>query len=199
MTDRKSAKGGIFTVKNPILREVLDWAAHIILAVIIGFLIVTYVAQITIVHGSSMEPTLQDGNILLIEKITPRFGKLHYGDIITLNVPENVGREKKTIIKRVIGLENDTVEIRDGKVYVNGKMLNEDYINGDVTLPEMPQYNKVTVPKGQVYVLGDNRLPNASMDSRSIGPKDLKKVGGRAILRIFPLNKMGLLKAPSKK
>ena len=180
--------------KNPVVREILDWALHIVFAIVVGLLIVNYVAQITIVHGSSMEPTLQDGNILMIEKITPRFGSLHRGDIITLNVPEDVGEAKKTIIKRVVGLGGDTVEIKGGKVYVNGSELKEDYINGNTTLSENPQYDKVTVPKGQVFVLGDNRLPYASMDGRTIGPKDIKKVGGRAIFRILPLNKMGLLK-----
>lgn len=161
---------------------------HIGVAVIIGVLIVTFVAQRTIVYGSSMEPTLQDNNQLIIEKITPRFGKLKYGDIVTVYVPEELSEGKDYIIKRVIGVAGDLVEIKDGGVYLNGKKLDEPYINGDYTYEVDPQYSSVKVPEGMVYVLGDNRLRNASKDSRSIGLIDIRKIRGRAFVRLYPFN-----------
>jgi signal peptidase I len=171
----------------------LDWAFHIGIAVLIGLFIVNFVVQRTIVNGNSMLPTLQDKNQLLIEKVSQRFGGLHRGDIVTIYVPEYLEEGKDYIIKRVIGIENDTVEIKDGKVYLNGTALQEDYINGTVTLPVNPKYDKITVPKGYVYVLGDNRLPNASKDSRTIGPVSLDRVRGKVLIRYYPFNEMGTL------
>lgn len=141
-----------------------------------------------------MLPTLQSRNILLTEKLSTRFDNIHRGDVVTVYVPEYLEEKKDTIIKRVIGVAGDTVEIKDGRVFVNKKQLSEDYINGDTTLPVDIQYSKVTVPKGSVYVLGDNRLPNASKDSRIIGPVEMKRLRGKVLLRIFPLNEIGTLK-----
>jgi len=165
---------------------------HIAIALVIGILIVTFVGQRTIVYGVSMEPTLHHGDQLIVEKITTRFGSLHHGDIVTIYVPEYLGEGKDYIIKRVIGVENDTVEIKDGKVYLNDEVLDEDYINGTSTSPVNPEYSSVKVPKGYVYVLGDNRLPGASKDSRSIGLIDLKRVKGKALLRFYPFSKFSL-------
>ncbi|MCX7710432.1 MAG: signal peptidase I [Clostridia bacterium] len=184
----------IITAKNPVLREILDWALHIGIAVAIGLLIVNFVVQITIVNGLSMVPTLHHADKLLVEKISPRMeGKIQRGDIVTVNVPEFLEDGKETIIKRVIGLEGDTVEIKnDGKVYVNNELLKEDYISGSFTNVFEPKYSKVTVPKGSLFVMGDNRLN--SKDSRIIGPVDKKKVSGKVLVRILPLNKMGKVK-----
>lgn len=173
------------------MHEILDWALHIFIAVLIGFLIVTFVAQRTIVYGQSMEPTLQDRDQLVIEKISPRLGKLKHGDIVTVYVPEYLGEGRDYIIKRVIGIEGDTVEIKEGKVFVNGTELKEPYINGDYT--DEGHYGSVKVEKGQVYVLGDNRLPGRSKDSRAIGAVDVKRIRGRAIFRFYPFSKIGLL------
>lgn len=194
MSNKNLILGGIITfkrVKNPVLREVLDWGVHITVAVLIGFLIVAFVGQRTIVSGSSMETTLQDGDQLIIEKITPKMGKLKYGDIVTIDVSDMNGVERSPIIKRVIGVEGDKIEVREGKVYLNGKALKEDYINGDSTQSVTDKYSNLTVEKGQIYVLGDNRTPGGSLDSRSLGPFDLSRVGGRAVFRFWPLDNMG--------
>ncbi len=169
-----------------VIREVIDWILHIAIAVAIGFLIVTFVAQRTIVHDVSMQPTLYEGDNLIVEKISPRIGNLNRGDIIVFHEPQG----KRQLIKRIIAVEGDTVEIKDGKVYVNGEALEEDYIKGDYT-PE-GEYNNLTVGKGQVFVLGDNRMN--SRDSRSIGPIDISTVTGKAIFRFYPFNKMGTFK-----
>ncbi len=170
------------------MKETVSWLIHIVVAVLIGLLIVTFVAQMTVVKGQSMYPTLQDGNRLLIEKISPKINMLHKGDIITINttVPGNI---KETIIKRVIAVENDTVEIKDGKVFVNDKPTDEPYIYGAVTNPNQEQYSKMKIQKGQVYVLGDNRLN--STDSRIIGPQEISNVTGKVMVRVYPFNEIG--------
>jgi len=179
--------------KNSIKNEILDWAIHILIALIITFVVVTFVMQRTIVYGYSMEPTLEEGDNLLVEKISPRLKKFEYGDIVVIDVPERLKGEKNPIIKRIIALENDTVEIRDGKVYVNGKMITEPYIKGDYTMERNPEYSKMIVPEGKVYVLGDNREAFIT-DSRTLGAIDENRIIGKALLRIYPFNKFGTLK-----
>ena len=173
----------------------MDWLLHIVLAVLIGLFIVNFVAQITIVSGSSMEITLHDHDRIIIEKISPRFGMLDRGDIVTINDYPGLEMERKPIIKRIIGIEGDEVEIKDGRVYVNGVVLEEDYINVDSlgTLDVDPQYSKVTVPEGHIYVLGDNRLMGQSKDSRTFGPVSIKDVGGKAFFRFHPFKSFGFL------
>jgi len=161
---------------------------HIFIAVVLGVLIVNYVAQITVVSGNSMEKTLHNGDRLIIEKISPRLGNINRGDIVTIDDPVKLDLRTSPIIKRVIGIEGDLVEIRDGKVYVNEEELKEDYINGDTTLEVNKDYSKVRVEEGCVYVLGDNRLPNESKDSRTIGTENVDNITGRAMLRFFPFN-----------
>ncbi|MGI6777476.1 MAG: signal peptidase I [Acetivibrionales bacterium] len=176
-----------------VAKEVLDWLLHIAIAVVIGFLIVTFVAQRTVVNKHSMEPTMQHGDNLIVEKISPRTGNLKRGDVVTIvNASEELKEEGKTIIKRIIATENETIELKDGKVFINGNELKEDYIMGDYTGEVDPKYSKVTVPEGHVYVLGDNR--GNSKDSRSIGPVSVDKIQGKAVFRVYPFNKMGVVK-----
>lgn len=172
-------------------KEIIDWAVHILLAVFIGLFIVTFVAQRTIVDGNSMLPTLNHGDQLIVEKITPRLNKLKRGDLVTLYIPEYLEEGKDYVVKRIVAMGNDKVEIKDGKLYVNGEEVKEDYINGSVTEGINPEYSSFTVPPDCVYVLGDNRLPHASLDSRSIGPINKKKVIGRVIFRYYPFDKAG--------
>lgn len=180
-------------MKSPVLKEALSWIIHIAIAVAIGLIIVNFVIQRTIVDGQSMEPTLQNNDNLWVEKITPKLDKLKFGDIVIVNVPEKVGKERNPLIKRVIGVEGDSIEIRGGKVFLNGKELVENYIGQNVTDCPNPEYAKLTVAKGFVYVLGDNR--EHSMDSRVIGPVEVKKISGKAIFRFLPLNKFGPIRS----
>mgnify|MGYP002683270868 CR=1 FL=1 len=156
---------------------------------VLGVLIVKFIAQITVVNGSSMENTLYNGDRLIIEKISPRTGNIDRGDIVTIDDPTKLSMDTRPIIKRVIGIEGDHVQILDGKVYVNGEELIEDYISGDETLDVNLEYSDVTVEEGYIYVLGDNRNRGMSKDSRSIGPESLEYVTGKALLRFYPFNK----------
>jgi signal peptidase I len=176
------------------IKELLDWIMHIAVAVLAGLLIVTFVAQRTIVFNYSMEPTLYQGDNLIVEKLGPRLGRLKSGDIVTIkDASDFLSEEGKTIIKRIIAVENDIVEIKEGNVYVNGKRLNESYINGDTTKTVRKEYSDYfKIPEGHVYVLGDNRAANI-IDSRSIGAIAVEKVQGRAVFRIYPFDRIGIL------
>lgn len=151
-----------------------------------------FVIQRTIVDKYSMEPTLYMGDNLWVEKLSTRFGNIDRGDIVTISVPGILPEGEDIIIKRVIGLEGEQVEIKDGKVYIDGKALKEDYTKEGITDAKNMGYDKIKVPEGQVYVLGDNRLN--SLDSRIIGPVNMDQLTGKAVLRFYPLNKIGLIK-----
>jgi len=178
--------------ENSFNNDLIDWIKHIAIAVVIAILIVNFLLQRTIVQKYSMEPTLYENDSLLVEKITPRLHIYKHGNIITINMSEN--GNYKTIIKRVIGLPGDHIEIKDGKVYVNEKVLEENYINGDFTKKgSYSKYNDIIVPDEQLYVLGDNRIA-AIIDSRTEGTIPFKDVQGKAFIRIYPFDNFGFLK-----
>jgi signal peptidase I, bacterial type len=178
-------------VEKRIIKEVIDWGLHIGIAVLLAVLVVTFLGRITVVEGTSMTPTLHNNDVLIIESITPRFGTLHQGDIVVLRIPELLGNNRKYAVKRIIAVENQHVLIKDGKVYVDGKELSEPYINGSYTDEMNDLYSDITVPEGCIYVLGDNRLPGKSHDSRVFGPVNKERVVGRCFVRIFPFSDFG--------
>lgn len=163
----------------------IEWLVAIISAVLIaivvrGFLYATYEVQ-----GSSMYPTLNGEELLIVNQWIYKVDEPEYGDIVVFHTYE--GNKKKDFIKRVIGLPGDRIRIKKGAVYRNGNMLEEPYISeaisGDVTT--------ITVPEGMVYVLGDNR--NNSKDSRQIGPVQMEDVVGRAEVVLWPFDQIKLL------
>ncbi len=168
--------------------EILDWLVHIVVAVIVGVLIVTFVAQRTIVFDISMQPTLVEGDNLLVEKLGHKLGLLNRGDIIVIKFPDN----DKPLIKRLIAVEGDRVEVKDGKVYVNDELsligLEQEPLTPSGS---EPGFTDLTVPEGQIYVLGDNR--EYSKDSTEFGPVDKDYIKGRAVFRFYPFSKFGTL------
>ena len=173
-----------------VIYEVLDWAKHIVIAVIVGILFITFVGQRTVVYGMSMTPTLENGDQLIIEKISPKIGGIKRGDIVTIYIHGLLDEGKDYLIKRVIALEGDRIRISDGHVYLNGEILSEDYIRGDYTFEER-LVTEIVVNKGQVFVMGDNRLKGGSNDSRSLGVFDMSTIRGKAIFRWYPFSKFG--------
>jgi signal peptidase I len=164
------------------LREVLE---TVLPAILIALLINVFVGQATRVEGQSMEPNLHSDQRLVVEKVTYRFHGPERYDIVVLKLP-NQGDE--LLIKRVIGLPGETVEIRGGQVFVNGEPLEEPLVQEE-TLPGRNE--QVTVPPLHVYVLGDNR--NHSNDSRSFGPVPIENIVGRAWLSYWPLEDLGVV------
>lgn len=170
-------------------KEILEWAKCIIISIIVALVIRTFVFNSTKVIGSSMYPTLEENDRLFSNKIVYMVGEAKRGDIVIIKAPDD---PKKDYIKRVVGVEGDKVEIIDGLVYLNGKELKEDYIEiGSFT--ETHVDSSWEVPKDHIFVLGDNRAPGASKDSRSFGIIDKDSVKGKASLRYYPIDKFGML------
>jgi signal peptidase I len=177
---------------NETRSELFDWIKHIAIAVVMAIVIVNFIIQRTIVLQHSMEPTLAENDSLLIEKITPKLHLFKRGSIVTINMDGD--GLKRTIIKRIIGLPGDHIEISEGKVLVNGEILEENYIKGSFTKQSSTsKYNNLIVPEDTIYVLGDNRSAMI-VDSRTDGPIQYKAIQGNAFIRIYPFNKIGFIK-----
>ena len=156
-------------------RFLLDIAETLVLAVVL-FIGINVVSARVRVDGFSMRPTLEDGEFVLVSKVSYQLGEINRGDIIVFDFPLNPDEE---LIKRVIGLPGDKVVVENGKVSVNGKVLDEPYI------AQTPNYSgKWKVAEGEVFVLGDNR--NNSNDSKDWGLLPQENVVGKAILIYWP-------------
>jgi signal peptidase I len=171
-------------------KEIIDWLVHIVLAIVVTLFVITFIGQLTIVQGNSMLPTLKNNNIIFIEKLTLRFGNIEQGDIVVIKIPELLSDNKSYAVKRILATEGQKVEILDGRVFVDGEIIEESYTTGQETFAT-GTFSDMVVPNGCIYVLGDNRLPGASKDSRVFGPIKKDRVAGRAIFRIYPLSEIG--------
>ena len=173
------------------IRELLGWVAYILIVVCATYLIVTYVGQRTRVSGDSMRPTLSNEDNLIVDKISYRFRNPKRFEIVVFPYRH---AENTYYIKRIIGLPGETVQIRDGYVYIDGKKLEESY---GLELIEEGRYglaaNPILLGEDEYFVLGDNR--NNSADSRevSVGVIHKDEFIGRAWLRIWPLKDFGVI------
>lgn len=141
-----------------------------------------------------MEPTFQSGEYIFTSKITYKFRPMQRGDVIIFRSPKNPDIE---YVKRIEGLEGDTVLVQNNEVYINGKLLTENYISAKTNLWEggfLKEGVTATIPEGFVFVMGDNR-PRSS-DSREFGPIDINSIIGQVFYRYFPSNKMGPINNP---
>ena len=155
--------------------------------------VITLIIKPTIVKESSMEPTLYENNYLLVNKLAYiRTDHPDYGDIIVFksHIQRDDGKGEKLLIKRVIAVENDVIDIRDGVVYRNGEALDESYTKDGYTNGDISNYQ---VPEDEVFVMGDNR--EVSLDSRSsdVGTVSEDSIVGKAFIRLYPFNKIKLL------
>lgn len=164
------------------LSFLIDLAQTLALAIILYFLIDSVVARVR-VENISMEPTLYQGEFILVNKLAYRLGEIQRGDIIVFHFPQNPTND---YIKRVVGVPGDRIQISGGKVYINDQAAIEPYIASP------PNYSgSWEVPEDQVFVLGDNR--NASSDSHSWGFVPKENIIGRALLIYWPLDKFKFL------
>lgn len=173
---------------SPALRwpRVRGWLRDLALATIIALFIVFFVAQPVKVEGISMEPALVDQERIFINRFVYRIGEINRGDIVVFVFPHD---KSKSFIKRVIGLPGETVEIRSGVVYVNGRALEEPYL--DHSGWDGSSYPPIKVREGCYFVLGDHR--SSSHDSRSWGLVPKENIYGRAVFRYWPITKLGIL------
>ncbi|MGB9857865.1 MAG: signal peptidase I [Dictyoglomaceae bacterium] len=158
-------------------KEWYEFVETILFAFILAFLIKSFILQISYIPTGSMIPTLNDGEAVLVVRIPYYFREPARGEIIVFKYPLDPSKE---YVKRLIGLPGDTVEIKHGDVYVNGKLLKEDYVKRKSD----DNYGPVKVPKDSYFVLGDNRP--VSVDSRYWGFVPKKNLVGKAILLLWP-------------
>jgi signal peptidase I len=164
-------------------QEIKEWIIVVITAIISVIIIRAFILDSRIVPTESMVPSIQPGDRLFVEKITPRFKGLERGEVVVF-VPPASSELKEDLIKRLIGLPGDTVEVKDGKLYVNDVAKNEPYL----AEPMDYTFHKVKVPEGKMFVMGDNR--NRSLDSHEWGFADIKSVKGSALNTYWPLNRL---------
>ncbi|MCD8029152.1 MAG: signal peptidase I [Erysipelotrichaceae bacterium] len=160
--------------KDEVKKSLLEYLKVIVITIIVTFIILQFI-QISRVVGSSMEPTYSNGNIVLVDKVFYKNSEANYNDIVIVQY------EDEQIIKRVIGLPGDHIEMINNQLYRNGELLEEDYILEDMEGNADFSYD---IPEGKIFVMGDNR--NNSLDSRSIGYVDFEEdVVGRVFLKFF--------------
>ena len=207
---------------NDKVKNILEWIYCILIAVVIAILIKYFVGTPTIVKQSSMWPTLEQNDRLILNRLPRTFGKMpERGDIITFEAPSNnatglkaedidnpvakydneptswwgkfiyhvleIGKE--SYIKRVIALPGEHVEIKDGKVYINGTELDEPYLTDDVITEPTGVLTDFVVPENTIFAMGDNR--EGSKDCRAFGCIPLERIESKVVIRFWPLNKFG--------
>ena len=164
----------------------LGWLRDVALSVVLAVILIVFIYQPVKVEGTSMMPTLVEGERIFINKITYTLGSGHIdrGDTVVFWYPLD---PSKSYIKRVIGIPGDTIELYRGEVYVNGKEYNEPYVPDEYR--DNYTMSKTVVPTDKYFVMGDHR--SSSNDSRAWGMVDRKNIYGKAVFVYWPFDKMG--------
>lgn len=176
-------------MSEKVKKEIFEWVKVFALAIVFAFIITQFIKP-TLVRGDSMYSTLEEGDYLIINRMSYKFKDPERGDIIVFESDlQQEDGSNKDLVKRVIGVSGDRVKIENSKVYVNGEELTEPYIHDEVTEGDID----TVVPENSVFVLGDNR--DISLDSRysEVGFIDNSDILGKVFIRLYPFNKIGLL------
>ncbi|MCL1852690.1 MAG: signal peptidase I [Peptococcaceae bacterium] len=178
-----------------VLKKTGEWVLVFVAAFVLSLVLRNFVIDGRVVPTGSMLPTIQLKDHVMVDRLFYRMGELERGDVIVFTAPKHpelVDLAGQAMVKRLIGLPGETVEVRDGYVWIDGRALNEPYvISGGKTARE---FAPVTVPEGYYFVMGDNR--EGSNDSRTWGFLDRKLVIGRVLFCYWPLENFGGLTAP---
>jgi signal peptidase I len=184
--------GNVPPAKSPshsahVLRhEVRVWTRDLLIAIGLALVIIVFLYQPVKVEGTSMAPLLSDQERIFINKFVYRFEPIERGDVVVFWYPLD---RSKSFIKRVIALPGESVEIRRGVVYVNGKMVQESYVPPQYA--DVSDYGPLRVPNGSYFVMGDHRI--SSNDSRVFGPVPSQFIYGRAVFAYWPVDHFGSL------
>lgn len=198
--------------KKSFIKVLIEWSITIIVSVVISLFIISNIVSLTQIKEQSMEPTFKENDRVIIYKLGYLIEEPERGDLVILNkvnnekglfinmineakdIVDNVKYrftgviEKNNLIKRVIGVYGDIINIQNGYIYINGQLQEEQYANGLTKAGSNLSY-PVEIPEGKVFVLGDNR--ENSLDSRDLGFIDLIQIKGKAIFRILPTSRFG--------
>ena len=166
--------------------EIRVWTRDLLIAIGLALVIIVFLYQPVKVEGTSMAPLLSDQERIFINKFVYRFEPIERGDVVVFWYPLD---RSKSFIKRVIGLPGETVEIRQGAVYVDGKLVPEPYV--PVQYEDLSDFGPVTVKPDSYFVMGDHRI--SSNDSRVFGPVENKYIYGRAVFAYWPVDHFGSL------
>jgi signal peptidase I len=191
-------------------RNAIEWVIVVAGALLVAIIIKTFLFQAFYIPSPSMEPTLKVGDRVLVNKLSYKLHDVHRADIVvferpptevqtvegcdgrpvTITPPKNV-EEVHDLIKRVVAVGGETVESRSGHVFVNGQQLAEPYLAANVVTPTFDTYSApcIRVPKGDVFVLGDNRTNSSA--SNKFGPIAESLIVGRAFVRVWPPSSLG--------
>lgn len=178
--------------------ELKDWVISIGIALILAFFIRTFIIELYLVDGPSMQPTLQNGNRLVVSKFIYNFRDPRRGEVIVFQFPADTSRD---FVKRVIGVPGDKIEIKEGKVFVNDKMIDEPYMQRDESLIKgrtalqryFDFYPVHVVPQNTVFVLGDNRYNSEDSRDSKVGFVPYSLIKGKALMVFWPFSEMKLL------
>lgn len=167
-------------------KEIRVWTRDLLIAIGLALVIIVFLYQPVKVEGTSMAPLLSDQERIFINKFVYRFEPIQRGDVVVFWYPLD---RTKSFIKRVVGLPGETVEIRQGVVYVNGKAVAEPYVPPQYE--DLSDFGPVTVPDDKYFVMGDHRI--SSNDSRVFGPVASRFIYGRAVFAYWPVDHFGSL------
>ncbi|WP_027956508.1 signal peptidase I [Halobacillus kuroshimensis] len=176
------------------MKTYLKWIRTVLLALLLAFVFRSYLFASYVVDGESMEPTLYDGNLLMVNKAVYDWSEIDRQQVIVFHANED-----EDYVKRVIGIPGDEIEFKNDQLYVNGVLMDESYLDDlrpsdglpfteDFTLEEVT--GSTTVPEGQLFVMGDNRRD--SLDSRYFGFVSEETVVGKVDVRYWPFSQLGL-------
>lgn len=170
-------------------RELRTWGRDVAVALLLAMLIIVFLYQPVKVEGTSMAPLLSDQERIFINKFVYRFEPIHRGDVVVFWYPLDTS---KSFIKRVIGLPGDTIDIRAGELYVDGKHVAEPYVPPSYF--DDSSYGPIQIPSDEYFVMGDHR--DSSNDSRIFGPVPRKYIYGKAVFAYWPFREFGEISAP---
>jgi signal peptidase I len=176
------AQSSIVPPARPMMLSV--WLRDLIISLAISCFIIIFLYQPVKVEGTSMMPSLEDQERIFVNKFVYRLEPIQRGDIVVFRYPRD---PSKSFIKRVIGLAGDHIQIDEGRVYVNGRRLDEDYV--PQIYEDFRSYPEMVVPADCYFVLGDHR--SLSNDSRDFGPVNQSYIYGKAVFGYWPVDKMG--------